>query len=135
MCCVEKFGEICHVEICFHMTDFSTWACFVAKSVLSQFTRICREICFLAIYAVLLQNIFCRDRRTFCVETNYSQNIVRGGKCMIISGQNPLNKVFPSDTERVKSRYIGDIFQNTVNLITTFADKKLPIVTKISRYI
>ena len=26
---------------------------------------ICREICFVAIYAVLAQNLFCRDLRTF----------------------------------------------------------------------
>ena len=39
---MEKCGEICHVEECFHMTDFSTQAMKnVAKSVLLQFTRFC----------------------------------------------------------------------------------------------
>ena len=32
---------------------------------MSLFMLICREICFVAIYAVLAQNLFCRDLRAF----------------------------------------------------------------------
>ena len=63
MCCVEKCKGICHVEQCFHMTDFFAWAffslicpnksCFVAKFVLSKFTLICREIGCIAVNALL----------------------------------------------------------------------------------
>ena len=54
------------------------------------FTLFCREIFFDGIYIVLLQNpfywnsccllrdLFCRNVRTFCVETNYAQDFVRG---------------------------------------------------------
>ena len=57
-----------------------------------EFTLFCRKFCFAAIYAVLLRNLFCRGLRTFCVETNHGQNVVRGEKmtyimyaCLIIS--------------------------------------------------
>ena len=45
---------------------------------LMDFTLYCPKICFAAIYAVLSQNLFCCGLRTFCVETNYGQNVVRG---------------------------------------------------------
>ena len=45
-----------------------------------EFTLFCRKICFAAIYAVLSRNLFCRSLRTFCVETTYGQNVVRGEK-------------------------------------------------------
>ena len=51
---------------------------------LMEFTLFCRKICFAAIYAVLLQNLFCRGLRTFCVETNHGQNVVRGEKMTYI---------------------------------------------------
>ena len=44
------------------------------------FTLFSCEICFAAIYAVLSRNLFCRSLRTFCVETTYGQNVVRGEK-------------------------------------------------------
>ena len=40
----------------------------------------CRKICSFEIYAVLLQNLFCRDLRTFYVEKNLAKNVVRGEK-------------------------------------------------------
>ena len=49
-----------------------------------EFTLFCRKICFAAIYAVLLRNLFCRGLRTFCVETNHGQNVVRGEKMTYI---------------------------------------------------
>ena len=45
-----------------------------------EFTLFSRKICFAAIYAVLSRNLFCRNFRTFCVETTYGQNVVRGEK-------------------------------------------------------
>ena len=45
-----------------------------------EFTLFCRNICFAAIYAVLSQNLFCCGLRTFCVETNYGQNVVNEDK-------------------------------------------------------
>ena len=45
-----------------------------------EFTLFSRKICFTAIYAVLSRNLFCRCLRTFCVETTYGQNVVRGEK-------------------------------------------------------
>ena len=57
-----------------------------------SFTMFCREIFFDGIDTVLLQNrfdcnsccllrdLFCRDLRFFCVETNYAQDFVRGKK-------------------------------------------------------
>ena len=47
------------------------------------FTLFSCEISFSAIYAVLSQNLFCRSLRTFCVETTYGQNVVRGEKWQI----------------------------------------------------
>ena len=49
-----------------------------------EFTLFCRKICFAAIYAVLLRNLFYRGLRTFCVETNHGQNVVRGEKMTYI---------------------------------------------------
>ena len=49
-----------------------------------EFTLFCRKICFASIYAVLLRNLFCRGLRTFCVETNHGQNVVRGEKMTYI---------------------------------------------------
>ena len=46
------------------------------KSVLSQFLLFCREICFIAIYAVLLRKIFCRDLRAFVWSYASSSNPV-----------------------------------------------------------
>ena len=37
---------------------------------------ICREICFVAIYAVLAQNLFCRDLRTFVWRKIYSEIVL-----------------------------------------------------------
>ena len=45
-----------------------------------DFTLCCPKICFAAIYAVFSRNLFCCGLRTFCVETNYGQNVVRGEK-------------------------------------------------------
>ena len=47
---------------------------------LMEFTLFCCQICFATIYAVLSRNLFCRSLRTFCVETTYDQNVVRGEK-------------------------------------------------------
>ena len=52
---------------------------------MSLFMLICREICFVAIYAVLAQNLFCRDLRTFVWRKIYSE-IVRVEKKGQISG-------------------------------------------------
>ena len=41
---IQNVENICYVE---------KLSCFVAKSVLLQFTLFCREICFVAIYALL----------------------------------------------------------------------------------
>ena len=43
---------------------------------LSLFMLICREICFVAIYAVLAQNLFCRDLRTFVWRKIYSEIVL-----------------------------------------------------------
>ena len=56
MCYVEKFREIVHVEKCFRL--------------------FCCKICFVAIYAVLSQNLFCRDLRAFYVEKKIDPKIV-----------------------------------------------------------
>ena len=45
-----------------------------------QFTLFCCQISFVAIYAVLLQNMFCRNLRTLYEETNWAKNIVCGEK-------------------------------------------------------
>ena len=64
---MRNVEQICSVETFHHMRDLSTGAiqnmenicyveklsCFVAKSVLLQFTLFCREICFVVIYALL----------------------------------------------------------------------------------
>ena len=59
-----------------------------------EFTLFCRKICFAAIYAVLLRNLFCRGLRTFCVETNHGQNVVRGEKMTYIMYVFTRNVVF-----------------------------------------
>ena len=41
---------------------------------------LCGKISFIAIYAVLSQSMFCPDLRTFYVDKNCAQNVVRGGK-------------------------------------------------------
>ena len=43
---------------------------------LSLFMLICRKICFAAIYAVLAQNLFCRDLRTFVWRRTYSEIVL-----------------------------------------------------------
>ena len=43
---------------------------------MSLFMLICREICFVAIYAVLAQNLFCRDLRTFVWRKIYSEIVL-----------------------------------------------------------
>ena len=43
---------------------------------LSLFMLICREICFVAIYAVLAQNLFCCDLRTFVWRKIYSEIVL-----------------------------------------------------------
>ena len=57
---LRNMEQVCYVDRFHHMTDFSTGAiknekliCFVAKSLLSPSTLFCREICFVAIYALL----------------------------------------------------------------------------------
>ena len=55
--------------------------CFIVRSsFLVNITLFCGQISFIAIYAVLSQNMFCPDLRTFYVEKNCAQNFVRGGK-------------------------------------------------------
>ena len=54
--------------------------CFAVRSVLLPCMLFCRKICSFEIYAVLLQNLFCRNSRTFYVEKNWAQNFVRGEK-------------------------------------------------------
>ena len=57
-------GEMFPHDILLHMNKLT---CFVAKSVLSQFTLLCRKICFVAIYALLcgekLNQKFCLWRK------------------------------------------------------------------------
>ena len=53
---------------------------FAVRSVLLPCMLFCRKICSFEIYAVLLQNLFCRDLRTFYVEKNLAKNVVRGEK-------------------------------------------------------
>ena len=43
---------------------------------MSLFMLICCEICFVAIYAVLAQNLFCRDLRTFVWRKIYSEIVL-----------------------------------------------------------
>ena len=43
---------------------------------MSLFMLICRKICFAAIYAVLAQNLFCRDLRTFVWRKIYSEIVL-----------------------------------------------------------
>ena len=50
------------------------------KSVLSQFLLFCREICFIAIFAVLLRKIFCRDLRAFVWRKIKPKNCACGEK-------------------------------------------------------
>ena len=45
---------------------------------------------FVVIYAVLSQNLFCRDLRSFCVEINQAQNFVRGEKMTNIMYDNAI---------------------------------------------
>ena len=47
---------------------------------LLQIMLFCCKICFVAIYAVLLRKLFCRDLRAFCVEKNWTKNCVCGEK-------------------------------------------------------
>ena len=63
------WSKICHVETFLHMMNVET-------IFLSLFMLICREICFVAIYAVLAQNLFCRDLRTFVWRKNYSEIVL-----------------------------------------------------------
>ena len=44
---------------------------------------ICRKICFAAIYAVLAQNLFCRDLRTFVWRKVYSEIVLEEKKGQI----------------------------------------------------
>ena len=56
------WSKICHVETFLHMINVET-------IFLSLFMLICREICFVAIYAVLAQNLCILSRFTrFCVK-------------------------------------------------------------------
>ena len=55
---------------------------------------ICRKICFAAIYAVLAQNLFCCDLRTFVWRKIYSE-IVRVEKKGQISGMTIGTDCFP----------------------------------------
>ena len=83
---VEKCGEICHVDKCFHMTDISTWEmknvetiCFYALILhnhisLSQLTMYCYNLrCFVA------KSVLLRFTR-FCVEKNWTKNCACGEK-------------------------------------------------------
>ena len=69
MSCGEMWSKICHVETFLHMINVET-------IFLSLFMLICREICFVAIYAVLAQNLFCRDLRTFVWRKIYSEIVL-----------------------------------------------------------
>jgi len=102
---VEKCGEICHVDKCFHMTDISTWEmknvetiCFYALILhnhisLSQLTMYCYNLrCFVA-KSVLLQ--FTR----FCVEKNWTRNCACGeNKTNIRYGQTLTNNMSTKPT-------------------------------------
>ena len=63
------WSKICHVETFLHMINVET-------IFLSLFMLICRKICFAAIYAVLAQNLFCRDLRTFVWRKIYSEIVL-----------------------------------------------------------
>ena len=73
---VEKF----HMWIFFRYKEKHNSHCFAVRSVLLPCMLFCRKICSFEIYAVLLQNLFCRDLRTFYVEKNLAKNVVRGEK-------------------------------------------------------
>ena len=68
---------------------------------LSLFMLICREICFVAIYAVLAQNLSCRDLRTFVWRKIYSE-IVLVEKKGQISGMKVRNIVCKKGTAKVR---------------------------------
>ena len=53
------------------------------KFVLQQYTLFGRKICFVAIYAVLLLNLSCRDLRAFAWRKNKTKNCVCGEKGQI----------------------------------------------------
>ena len=62
-------GKISDVDI-FQIYRKHNSHCFAVRSVLLPCMLFCRKICSIEIYAVLLQNLFCRDLRTFYVEKN-----------------------------------------------------------------
>ena len=66
------WSKICHVETFLHMINVET-------IFLSLFMLFCCKICFVAIYAVLPQNLYCRDT-CFCVEKNLLRNCACGEK-------------------------------------------------------
>ena len=55
------WSKICHVETFLHMINVSLFMLF------------CRKICFVAIYAILAQNLICRDLHAFVWRKVYSE--------------------------------------------------------------
>ena len=92
---------------------------------------ICREICFVAIYAVLAQNLFCRDLRTFVWRKIYSE-IVLVEKKGQISGMHfvgpnilhelPDNAVESSSGEGEKCEILGLTNMKSVREKSIFFD-------------
>ena len=73
---------------------------------LMELMLFCRKICFAAIYAVLSRNLFCRCLRTFCVETNYGQNVVRGEKMTYIMYEHKMQIWRGTDQEKLPKAHI-----------------------------
>ena len=61
MSCGEMWNKICHVETFLHMINVET------NLFLSLFMLFCRKFCFVAIFAVLPQNQFCRAFEKLCM--------------------------------------------------------------------
>ena len=78
---------------------------------MSLFMLICRKICFAAIYAVLAQNLFCCDLRTFVWRKIYSE-IVRVEKKGQISG---MTKTDLTSMTQPRSAHACGVYQDADN--------------------
>ena len=96
------WSKICHVETFLHMINVET-------IFLSLFMLICREICFVAIYAVLAQNLFCRDLRTFVWRKIYSEIVLVEKKGQISGmGGNCQEMSWKKDETKLNKEQLGD---------------------------
>ena len=96
-------------------------------------TWVCCKICFVAIYAVLSRNLFCRDLRASCVEKNWTKNCACGEKRQI-SGMlqmHPFPIIWGAHSDMTKYSKVADVF---ASLLLWFCFEKLQFLKRKVSY-